>query len=48
MLYTVVVVTFNAEKYIDETLQSLLAQQCENYEVVVIDGASKDLTVKKY
>lgn len=47
MLYTVVVVTFNAEKYIDETLQSLLAQQCENYEVVVIDGASKDLTVKK-
>lgn len=47
MLFTVVIVTFNAEKYIDETLQSLLVQQCENYEVIIIDGASKDSTVKK-
>jgi len=41
---TVIIATFNSEKTLARTLDSILAQQISNFECVVIDGASKDQT----
>jgi glycosyltransferase involved in cell wall biosynthesis len=38
--------THNGEKYVKETIRSLLAQDYENYEVVFIDNASTDSSAK--
>lgn len=43
---TVVTVTYNAEKLIENTLKSVLIQDYPNLEYVIVDGDSKDLTVK--
>lgn len=45
MLFTVIVVTYNAEKYLDATLQSLMIQKCNDYDVVAVDGKSVDNTL---
>ena len=45
-LISVITVTFNAEKVIDKTLQSLKQQTFKDFEHLVIDGASKDQTLK--
>jgi glycosyltransferase involved in cell wall biosynthesis len=48
---SVVVPSFNAEKYIGYTLDSILNQKYPNLEVIIQDGASTDVTVeiiKKY
>ncbi len=37
---------YNGEKYVGETIRSLLAQDYDNYEVVLIDNASTDSTAK--
>lgn len=39
------VVCFNSEKYISECLDSILRQSHTDYEIIVIDNASKDNTV---
>lgn len=41
---SIFVLTYNAERYIAETLESLLAQDYRNYEIFVSDDASKDRT----
>lgn len=46
MLVTVLTVSFNAEKTIGKTMESVLNQTYENIEYIVIDGASKDKTVE--
>ena len=46
-LITVVTVTYNAGKVIGKTLKSLKNQLFEDYEFLVIDGASKDDTVAR-
>lgn len=46
MLVTVLTVSFNAEKTIGKTMESVLNQTYENIEYIVIDGASKDRTVE--
>jgi putative peptidoglycan lipid II flippase len=38
---------YNAEQYIDEAIETLLAQSETNWELVVLDDASKDETAKK-
>lgn len=43
---TVVTVTYNAEKLIENTLKSVLIQDYPNLEYVIVDGGSKDLTVR--
>lgn len=51
MKITIITVCFNAEKTIKDTLESVLSQNYDNYEYLIIDGKSKDSTlniVKEY
>lgn len=51
MKISIITTTFNSEKTIEETLQSVLSQKYEEFEHIIVDGASKDKTmeiVKKY
>jgi len=50
-LFTIITVSFNSEKTIAKTIESVLNQTCQNYEYLIIDGASTDGTldiVNKY
>ena len=42
--FTVITITYNAEKVLERTLQSVLRQTYEGVEHLIIDGASKDGT----
>ena len=51
MKISIVTTTYNSEKTIEETLQSVLSQKYEDFEHIIVDGDSKDKTmeiVKKY
>ena len=43
---SVVTVTKNSEKYLEENIQSLSNQTYRNFEHIIIDGASTDKTIK--
>jgi glycosyltransferase involved in cell wall biosynthesis len=43
---TIITVTYNAEKYLDDCIRSVLAQTYSNIEYLIIDGGSKDGTVQ--
>lgn len=43
--FTVITITYNAEKVLERTLQSVLTQTYEDVEHLIIDGASKDKTL---
>ncbi|MGO4773626.1 glycosyltransferase family 2 protein [Flavobacterium sp. W22_SRS_FK3] len=45
-LVSIITPTFNAEKYIRDTLQSVLHQSYQNWEMILVDDASTDETVK--
>src|SRR6266481_7293962 len=42
---SIIMPVFNGEKYISETLDTVLAQTFKDWEVVLMDGASKDNTI---
>ncbi|WP_020601975.1 glycosyltransferase family 2 protein [Spirosoma spitsbergense] len=42
---TVIIATYNVEKYLDECLLSVLNQSYKDFEVIIIDGGSTDDTV---
>lgn len=44
--FSIIVTSFNAEKTIKETINSVLIQTCEDYEIIVKDACSKDNTLK--
>lgn len=44
--FTVITVTFNAERWIERTAESLFSQTDRDFEWIVVDGASKDRTVE--
>ncbi|MDR0812322.1 MAG: glycosyltransferase [Paludibacter sp.] len=45
-LVSIITVTYNAEKYIAQTMQSVFAQTYPNIEYIIIDGKSTDQTLK--
>lgn len=50
-LVSIVTTVFNGEKYLEETIQSIINQTYDNIEYIIIDGGSTDKTldiIKKY
>ena len=45
-LISIITVVLNGEKYLEECILSLHAQQFDNYEHIIIDGGSKDNTLQ--
>ncbi|NEQ20857.1 MAG: glycosyltransferase family 2 protein [Microcoleus sp. SIO2G3] len=43
---SVIVPVYNAEKYVSDTIQSLLAQTYENFEVIIVDDGSPDRSIE--
>lgn len=44
--FSVITVTYNAEKVLEDTLQSAISQTYRHVEYIIVDGASKDGTIK--
>lgn len=44
--FTIITITYNAERVVERTLQSVLHQTYEDVEHLIIDGASKDNTLR--
>lgn len=44
--FTIVVATHNEESFVRLTLKSIAKQECEDYEVIVVDGGSKDRSLE--
>lgn len=43
--FTIITVTYNAEKVLEDTIQSVVTQTYKNMEYILIDGASTDKTM---
>ncbi len=46
MKLSIITITYNAELVLERTLQSVFDQTNQNFEYLIIDGASKDQTIK--
>lgn len=42
VMFSIIVPVYNAEKYLDECLKSIMAQKYENFEAVLVDDGSDD------
>lgn len=45
MKVSIITITYNAERFLERTMQSVLAQTCKDYEYIIVDGGSKDATM---
>ena len=45
-MISIIIPTYNSEKYINETINSIINQTYQNYEVIVCDNKSSDNTIK--
>ena len=43
---SIVIPVYNSEKYIEETIQCMLAQTCPDWEIIFVDDCSKDRSVQ--
>lgn len=41
-LFSIVIVNFNTEKYLEKAILSILNQSCKDYEIIMVDGGSQD------
>ena len=47
----IILPTYNCEKYIEETINSIISQTFKNWKLLIVDDASLDVTrdiIKKY
>ena len=44
-LISIITVTYNSQKYLQETLDSLFKQNYKNFELIIVDGNSTDKTI---
>ena len=42
MKYSVIIPVYNVEKYIDRCLKSIISQNCDDLEIIVVDNGSTD------
>ena len=45
MLISIITITYNAEQFLERTIQSILAQTDQDFEYIIVDGKSKDGTL---
>jgi glycosyltransferase involved in cell wall biosynthesis len=45
-LFSVVIPTYNRASYLQKTLESILAQECQDFEIIVVDDGSTDATAQ--
>jgi glycosyltransferase involved in cell wall biosynthesis len=45
ILFTIITVVYNGEKYLTQTIQSVVSQLNDTIEYIIIDGGSKDRTL---
>ena len=46
MKLSIITITYNAEQYLERTIQSIMKQSDQNFEYLIIDGKSKDGTLQ--
>lgn len=44
-MISVITVSYNAEQFIEDTIRSVLTQQNKNFELIIVDGLSRDNTI---
>ena len=44
-LVSIIITTYNAEKFIEKTLESVFSQTYKNWELIIVDDCSKDRTL---
>ena len=45
MKFSIITITYNAEKWLERTILSILSQSYPNIEYIIIDGSSTDRTI---